>query len=92
MNISKTADKSPDNNKEKLKNKQKEIILTPIDTNEIIIAEAFRLQSEEKFEEAIEKLEKISANLFEIMGKLQGSSEFYIKVMPAMKEERELIP
>jgi hypothetical protein len=58
----------------------------------MLIADAFRLQCDGEFEEATNRLEKASIHLFEMLGKLQGSSDFYMKVMPAMREERELIP
>lgn len=59
--------------------------MNSIDLNEALIAEAFRNQCEGDFEEAYNKLEKASANLFDMLGKLQTSSDFYMKVLPAMR-------
>ena len=58
---------------------------------ERLLVEAFSLQNNEYYEEAVQRLEKTSDHLINIIDSMQKNPEFYMKVMPIMKEERELI-
>lgn len=62
-----------------------------IENNEKLLIEAFKLQNEEAYDEALERLETVGSSLISLIEGYTKNTEFYMRVMPIMKQERELI-
>ena len=62
-----------------------------IENNEKLLIEAFKLQNEEAYDEALERLETVGRSLISLIEGYTKNTEFYMRVMPIMKQERELI-